>query len=156
MRTKILSSIRSNRAPLRKKQILYIINTILVVALSYLAFLHFRHREAFVIKLGMSHIATPTAVEIFGYLIPCLNLISLLLIVFYERRFSYFLSGFIFLLYLYYNAYLYIKTGSNCGCANILFNIKLDHQIMLFSFCVAISSIGVILLRKEKKNLKPF
>lgn len=156
MRTKILSSIRSNKALLRKKQILYIINIILVVALSYLAFLHFRHREAFVIKLGMSHIATPTAVEIFGYLIPCLDIISLLLIVFYEHRFTYILSGFIFLLYLYYNAYLYVKTGSNCGCANILFNIQLDHQIILFSFCLTISTIGVILLRKDKRTLKPF
>lgn len=156
MRTKMLSSIRSNKELLRKKQILYISNIILVVALSYLAFLHFRHREAFVIKLGMSHIATPTAVEIFGYLIPCLDIISLLLIVFYENWFSYFLSGFIFLLYLYYNAYLYVKTGSNCGCANILFNIQLDHQIILFSFCLTISTIGVILLRKDKRTLKSF
>ncbi|NLR58363.1 hypothetical protein HGH93_09655 [Chitinophaga polysaccharea] len=128
-------------------------NMILATALAYLAITHFRHLNAFMFKLGMSHLFTPTIVGILAYALPLLNVLSLILVVMIGNRMTYLLAALIFLLYTTYNIYLLISTGSECGCANVLFNIDLRIQAVTFLVLSAISAFMGLTYAKNRKTV---
>ena len=130
-------------------RIVILINILLIPTLLYLILLHFRNREVFAIKLGMSQLTTATTVEVLSYLIPSLEVIALLMLLFFENRYTYLLSILIFSFYFFYNIYIYTTTGQDCGCSNILFNVSLYYQLLL-SFFFALLCIFAVFTTSKK------
>jgi len=127
-------------------------NMILATALAYLAITHFKHLKPFMFKLGMSHLFSPTMVGILAYTLPVLCVLTLVLIIVRGCWLSYSLSALIFLSYMVYNIYLIISTGSECGCANVLFNIDLRVQAVIFLILSAISAYFAFITHKSRTN----
>ena len=137
------------------KFIFEIASQILVVMFGFLAFYHIKNFQTFQIKLGMSDFFTPVTVGYLSKIIISLDLIACISLLFYKRKYTYFLSGCILIFYSIYNFALYLKPGSDCGCANILFsNTSTLLQLTLFSLLSFISFISISLLNKTSNSVK--
>jgi len=129
------------------------VSQLLFIIFGFLTFYHIKNFESFEIKLGMSDFFTPAIVGYISKIVISLNLIACISFLLFKRKWTYFFSAFIFLLYSVYNITLYFKPGSDCGCANILFsNMSILLQLILFSSLSIISSLSTLLFKKTNNT----
>ena len=131
------------------------VSQLLVIIFGFLAFYHGKNVQNFEIKLGMSDFFTPVIVGYLSIAIISLNFIACILLLIFKRKWVFFLSGLVLLLYASYNLVLYFKPGSDCGCANILFsNMSIPIQLTLFSFFSILSFLSAISLNKVNNSIQ--
>jgi hypothetical protein len=128
-----------------------VVEMLFVVALSSLAYYHFRFRDVILLKVGMSHLFAPCVVDLLSYLTPMVSLITALFL-FFNKQAAIYVAEAIFFLYGAYAAYLYISTGSTCGCANVFIDIDL-RQIFASSILFVLGLTIIVGKSKQRNNM---
>jgi hypothetical protein len=108
-----------------------VVNLLLICFLLFLSFFLFQYREPIMVKLGMSHFFSPGIAGVLPWVLLGMHIAGVLCLVFWDNRKAAWPALLVFGGYTAYNITLLVTTGSNCGCANIFFDVDLRTQIAI-------------------------
>lgn len=130
---------------------LFIVETALILLLVALAIYQFRHREPIMVKIGLSHFFNPSMVSVVAYSLITSYLVTAALLFLFKSPWLMILPLLIFGFYCIYNLSLYRKTNSDCGCANIFFDVSLKLQVKVAAGLMLLTLLLMYARFREKR-----